>query len=582
MERSIFILAILFSLLVATALRLPSIDNVNPDPFFHIKVTPNIYWIGFSLSIIIVLAVIFSNKPRNTGSRFLGLASLMFLAIFVYIIPKLMYVTPIWTDTFLYVSEVLYTLRYGLIGLGHAKETPGLALFSSQFSLTTGISHTMIAELVPYAMSLITILYVYMIARLFVHRRAALLACLTFIAVNWIGFYFNRQSFAIMFLTLTWYCIFKVLSLRVVSPSRYVILLLSYVVLAISHPFASLVVIVNTFAIVALVLLMNLTGRHRPVMPQDNYRAKQVLLSKALQLSITLLIIWLSWQIFTYSSLDLAIRATIEAFEQFFGMPIPAEHVGTILSGYTAEYYPIVELRFILAIFEAITGTILALLLLFVGSKWRGVRSKWGGIVLSSCFLSTTILSLWGLYAHHFFDRTFYYSLAPLSVLLAWFILGRKTKFRKVSIKIVKGSLLGALILFMFVLPITMYSNTPFFFPPMVHSTEIDFTTRYGSGSIVVMGGEAEIGYYVFLNNASNVSIQGKYDTINITDYMIIVVGFRAYTKTAFISSEPPLIQSINELEENLTMNPRPSFAKVYDADPWHRIYARQGNYTTP
>lgn len=575
MKWNIFILAILFSLLVATVLMLPSIDNVRPDPYFHIKVTPNIYWIGLSLSIIIVLVVIFSNKPKNLLRTFLGPASLTFLAVFVYVIPKLMYVTPIWTDTFLFVSEVLYTLRYGLVGLGHAQETPGLALFSSQFSLTTGISPTMIAELVPYVISLVTILYIYMVARLFLNRRAALLACLTFIAVNWIGFYFNRQSFAIMFLILTLYCMFKVISLRVVSPFRYIILLLSYVVLVISHPFASLVVVVNTFALVALILLMNLIGRHRPAMSQDNYRAKQVLLSKASQLSITLLIIWLAWQIFTYSSLDLAIRSTIEAFKQFYSMPIPTEHVGKIISGYSAEYYPIVGLRFILVIFEAITGTILALLVLFKRSKWRG-------IVLSSWFLSTTMLSLWGLYMYHFFDRAFYYSLAPFSVLLAWFIFGRNIKSGKVSIKIVKGSLLSALILFTFILPITMYSNTPFFFPPTVHLTEIDYITRYGNGSIAVMGGGAQIAYYVFLNNASNISMQGKYDTINITEYNVIVTGFRIFTYSAYYSFNPPLIQSINELEENLTMNPRPSFAKVYDADPWHKIYARQGNYTTP
>jgi len=576
---TILIVLLSISTLVATLLTLPRIDKALPDPYFHVKITPITYWIGFCLAIFVTLGIVFS-KREASGRYGLGLFSVMLLSVYVYDIPRLFYVNSIYTDTYIFVGELLYTLRHGHVGWGHSYATPGLALFSSQFSLITGIDYIIVAEVLPLIISLITVFLIYVIAQLFVDKRAALLACLFYISINWMGFAFNRQSFAWILQIFVYYSVFRVFSRRVVSLSWYSVILLSYIALVISHPLSSLIMVITPLSLVALLCLLFLVGRIWPTRSlslQGKYATTRHLVTRALLLSAMFSVIWLSWNMYTETNLYYAIQ-TIDSFiQELFATPGPLEHAGSVVTGYTGEYLPIVNLRLFEAVFEAIVGTILAFFALIK------TKTSWKGLILSSWFISCMSIFVFGLYSSTptLLYKTFLYASSAFSVLLAWFITSKirihhGSKYNgKLSLKAIKGFILSAMIFFMLILPLAMYSHTPFMYPPTLYLREVDHMTKYGNGTIAIFEASSEIGYYQLLNNAST-TFTIKDNTANITDYMGIATGFRAYTKEAFIYYTPPLVQSIMDLEKKFLNNPSPAFAKVYDADSWHRVYARQ------
>ena len=575
---TILIVLLSISILFSTLLTLPRIDTAQPDPYFHVKITPVIYWIGFCLAIFVTLGIVFSKKGGR-GRYGLGLFSVMLLSVYVYDIPRLFYVNPIYADTYIFVGELLYTLRHGHVGWGHSYGTPGLALFSSQFSLITGIDHIIVAEILPLIIPLITVFLIYVIAQLFVNKRTALLACLVYISINWMGFAFNRQSFALMLQMFVYYGIFRVFSRRVVSLSWYTAIFLSYIALVVSHPLSSLIMVAAPVSLVALMGLTSLVGRILPTALQGKYATTGQLVTRALLLSTMFSVIWLLWNMYTETNLYYAIQTIDLTIQELLATPGPIEHASSTVTGYTGEYLSVVNLRLFVVVFEAIVGTVLACFALIK------TKTSWKGIILSSWFISCMSIFVFGLYSSTptLLYKTFAYASSAFSVLLAWSITSKiRTHYRskyngKASLKTIKGFILSAIIFFMLILPLTMYSNTPFMYPPTVYLKEGDHITRYGNGSIAIFSSSSEIGYYRLLNNAS-ATFTMKDNTANVTDYMGIATGFRAYTKGAFVYYKPPLEQSIMDLEKKFMNNPSPAFAKVYDADSWHRIYVKQVN----
>jgi len=576
---TVLIVLLSISILFATLLTLPRVDIAQPDPYFHVKITPITYWIGFCLAIFVTLGIVFSK--RGASVRYgLGLFSVMLLSVYVYVIPKLFYINSIYTDTYIFVGELLYTLRYDHVGWGHSYGTPGLALFSSQFSLITGIDYIIVAEVLPLIIALISVFLIYVIAQLFVDKRTALLACLVYISINWMGFAFNRQSFAWILQIFVYYSVFRVFSRRVVSLSWYSVILLSYIALVVSHPLSSLIMVLAPLSLVALLYLLSLVGRiwlTRALFVQGKYATTRHLVTRALLLSAMFSIIWLLWNMYTETNLYYAIQTVDSFIHEVFAGPGPLEHAGSVVMGYTGEYLPVVNLRFSEAVFEAIVGTILACFA-FIKTK-----SSWKGLILASWFISCISIFVFGLYSstNSLLYKTFLYASSAFSVLLAWFITSKirmhyGSKYNgKVSLKAIKGFILSVMIVFTLILPLTMYSHTPFMYPPTVYLRELSHMTIYGNGTIAIFEGSSEIGYYQLLNNAS-ATFTVIDNTANITDYMVIATGFRAYTLEAFIYYTPPLVRSITDLEKKFMNNPSPAFAKVYDADSWHKVYARQ------
>ena len=572
---TILIVLLSVSILFATLLTLPRVDTAQPDPYFHVKITPITYWIGFCLAIFVTLGIVFSKKGGR-GRYGLGLFSVMLLSVYVYDIPRLFYVNSIYTDTYIFVGELLYTLRYGHVGFGHSQQTPGLAVFSSQFSLITGIDHIIVAEVLPLIIPLITVFFIYVIAQLFVDKRTALLACLVYISINWMGFAFNRQSFALMLQMFVYYGVFRVFSRRVVSLSWYTVILLSYVTLVVSHPLSSLLIAATSVSLVALMCLMSLVGRIWTTTVQGKL-ARRSLMVRASLLSAVFSVIWLSWNMYVSVNLYYLIQTLEETIQGLFITLSPVEQAGRIIPSYTEGYLPIVYLRMVEMVFEAIVGTALACFALIK------TKTNWKVIILSSWFIACFSISVFGLYGNWLMllYRPFLYGFSAFSVLSAWFIILKiRTRYRsnfnrKVALTAMRGGILSATIFSMLVLPLTMYSHTPFMYPPTVYLREVNHITLYGNGTIVIFQSSSEIGYYRLLNNAS-ATFTMKDNTANVTDYMGIATGFRVYTKGAFIYYAPPLVQSIMDLEKKFINNPSPAFAKVYDADSWHKVYARQ------
>ena len=573
---TVLIVLLSVSILFATLLTLPRIDKAQPDPYFHVKITPIIYWIGFSLAIFVTLGIVFSKKERS-GRYGLGLFSVMLLSVYVYDIPKLFYVNRIYTDTYIFVGELLHTLRYGYLGSGHAQETPGLALFSSQFSLITGIDYIIVAEILQLIIPLLTIFFIYMIGKLFTNKRVALLACLTFISINWIGFNFNRQSLALVLQMFTYYGVFKAFSFKSrLRLSWGAMILLSYATLVIFHPLSSLLVPLTTLSLIALTYLSSLARHFWHTTANNESISRRTLIIRASQLSLAFLAIWFSWNIYVYKNWDSLVATILKTIQEFTGQPNPVEPAKSFVSGYSNTYLPIVYLRMLEFAYEAIIGTLLA----FIAVVRMKPRRK--SIILLSWFVSCMFISPSGLYTGHFFDRTFLHAFPVFSIFFAWFIIPKIPKSRqpksnrKAWLKAIKGFFLGTMIIFMLMLPITIYCNTPFMYPPTSYLKEMDYTTRYGNGYIAVFEASSGIGYFKLLNNASNIIVDFEYNITTATEYGTVVTTFRSYTKDAFIIQQPSLTQSITDLENKFTKNP--IFARVYDADSWHRIYVKQSD----
>lgn len=579
---STIILLLAIFLLWVTLFTLPNIERAQPDPYFHVRVTPIAYWVGFSLSLIVVgvFSVLLLRQRVEERYRFLWIFSLAMLTVFIYVIPRLMYVNKIYTDTYQFVSETLYVLRYGHVGFGYI-ESPALSLFVAQLSLIVGVNYVTFAEFLPLAFPFIYLLYVYMVARLIVEKHVFLLICLTLVALNWFGFFFNRQSFALILQLFVWYCVLRVLLVKRTSFSRYVVLILSYSALVISHPASPFVLTINTFGIVVFVWLTGLIQKHMSGMLSDDYRDRRKLLIKASSMAMYFLVVWLSWQTYAGRSFFMAVENTISAFMEFLGTPSPSAQVSRIVSGYTSVYYPIVTLRLFEALFVTIAGIFLSVFLLVRVSKLKS-------IILSSWVISTISLNVYVLYAHSWIYRPIIYSLPAFSVLLALFLTLFSVGYRRLVgmvVNIVKVGLLGAILLFAVFLPLVMYSHTPFMFPSTSYLKELNFITEQGDGSVVVFDCGTEFGYYIMLNNASINPLRESqffdpelgFLMSKLNDCDVIGTSFRVYTKEGFVFSQQSWKQITTELDDYLVKNP--SFTKIYEAGSWHKVYAKQSYF---
>jgi len=582
-ERGIIIIAlVMVSITLVTLVSLPQIDVTEPDPFFHVKLTPSVYWIGFLLSVLLLCSVIFFSikKGLNRKFVFLGIFSVILLEIFVFIIPRLMYVNKIYTDTYLFVGEVLFVLRNGHVGFGWSSESLGLSVFASQFSLITGLSYESIAAFLPLAFPLMLTLYLCLIAKFFVKSNHLFTVCLAFIALNWFWtdmFAFNRQSFSIILQFYVLYCMLKVFLAERTSISYYVILILSYFALAVSHPASPLALIINTFGLLFFMTLFGLRKKFfRSNVRHDEVEKKPWF--RVFSTGVIFLLIWLSWQLLVHGAIYVAFQNTISALYEFFASPNPSLQIGKIVSKYTNAYLPIVNLRLFEALFITVIGITLSVLLLAKKSKYRI-------IIICSFFLSTFWLNLYVLYSNSWIFRPIIYSLPAFSILVAVFIefsIKASRRAIKIIVNTSKIMLLGAMILFATVLPFNLYAHTPFSFPPTSYLSELDFVTRYGNGSAVILGSSSEYGYYILLNNAS-ITPHGEtelYDANNtfsfdkLADFEIIGTSFRVYVKEGFTQTSPSLLQDTIKMEDFLSN--KPLFAKVFQSDSWHKVYANQ------
>jgi hypothetical protein len=567
---TVLIVLLSISILFATLLTLPRVGIAQPDPYFHVKITPVIYWIGFSLAIFVTLGIVFSKK-EGSGRYGLGLFSVMLLSIYVYDIPRLFYANPIYTDTYIFVGEMLFTLRYGHLGFGHALETPGLAVFSSQFSMITGVNYVAIAEAILFIIPLASIFAVYLIAKMLVSKRVALLACLFFMAINWWGFSFNRQSFAFMFSLYVSYFTFTSLLRRDGSLPWYVMAMLSFFVLVVLHPISSLLLIITVLAIAVFTYLLFLI--RRPSLEGKASLARNLPI-RATSIAIIFSIMWLSWNIYTRTNLQQAISTIDEAVGWLFGGLNPLQRAGELVGGYTGVYLPIVNLRYAEMIFEGIVGTALAIITLIK------INSYPKNIILSSWVFGSMSIAVFGFYGNwlQLLYRPFLHALPGFSILMAWAILSRKNLaknkgFSKEILKVAKGLIVSAMLLFLLCTPLTMYSQAPFMYPPNAYFAESNRIAQIANGTIATFGFSSVFGYSQLVNNASYAAAV-PYDPLNQSQYRTIITDYIGYAKDAFFVNVPSNTYSYNALETEFAQNP--GFAKVYDADAWDRAYVNQ------
>ncbi|MGQ9468448.1 MAG: hypothetical protein ACUVTD_01260 [Nitrososphaerales archaeon] len=178
-----------------------------------------------------------------------------------------------------------------------------------------------------------TVIIVYLFARLFRGGGTPYLAVMAYLGFMWFGFYFNRLSFASPLHFLAWYMVTK----RFICPeARWSALaLLVFSAAVISHPASSLSVALSIVALVVLMLLLKV-GLQR-TSNQSPWLSRPVISAVAVT-AVTLMTVWLSWNIYHFGSFSSAIRQTFIALNELFSAPDPAAHVVAITRGYSDGY----------------------------------------------------------------------------------------------------------------------------------------------------------------------------------------------------------------------------------------------------
>ncbi|TRZ81143.1 hypothetical protein D4R86_03135 [bacterium] len=565
-----------YVLLVIYILTAPRFGSAQADPYFQLKNMPPIYWVGVLTSVAALLMSVFFWRKDAHHAICLGLLALLALTIYTNSAPRLMYENPIWMDTYTFVGETLDIVKSGHIGWGEAADVPGISLLASQISLITGLDYTVIAGFIPSLFSVIMVLTLYAVAQLFISKRGAVLAGFVYIGLYYIGFYFNRRCFSMPLQLLVWYALARfILGKR--ERSWFVVMVVAFAALVLAHPATSFLVVINTFAPVFLYLFIRLIMLLRVV--RKDYAPKLQKISTVVSVSTSLLflVMWLFWYAFHPGKRDALqgiIHQTIIALNSFSSSPSPSSGLAVNISGYTQGYYPIVALRFFDILFVSFFGIVLALLYVF--SKKFNLKA----MVLASWFISDISLSAYVLYSFRtaWSDMPFRYSLPAFAIIISWFIIQYRPRKPVIHIlaKLTRVASLGIILLYVLALPLTMYGHVAFVYPPTENLKFNDHLTMYGTDLVSVIGGHMELEYFRFVNEEYDppitLCIYGtNFEADALKSYDLVAWNFRAYVKDAFHDYDPPLTQSLANLENGLTTL---HFAKIYDS-PRHGIYAR-------
>jgi len=570
-----------FILLIVSAISMPRIGVAPPDPLFPFKIMPIEYWLGFSTAIAACIMNIVFYKSGRTGS--FAWLSLLSLTTFIHVIPKLMFSNLVWTDTYTFVGEVLYALRYGRIGYGSAVDTPALSLFTSQLSLVTGIDHVALAELIPFALPFFMVVFMYAFTRLFCGERASYFAVMVFLSLDYQGFYFNRQSFALVLHFLTLYL---VVILFIHTKRTYaVLMLILFSTLVMSHPGSSAAVVLTVITLIIMLALLKALGlfkRGGANGVQNDVRRifNRPILPSILTVASTSSVIWFAWYIYHFGSLSMVIKQTIISMNEFFSAPYPEEHITATVTLYTEAYMPIVLLRFYELVAALVIGTVLSILAC-AATKLEGKY-----LMLASMFFSVASILVYVTYAHRWTGNPFPYSFPALTTLVSWFIFDfklRKGSLSKYFTSLLKASLLMMIVAFTALMPLLMYSHMAFVYPPDSNLVMLNFLARNGHGSSLVIGGHMDVDYVMFVHNA-NMLVSRDYSVeVNITsggwfsfsnsEYNIVATAYRVYVKDDFEKYDPPLTERLAVLENRLSDNPL--YVKVYQADYMYKVYSK-------
>ena len=568
-----FIVFTSFIFLGISFFTLPRVGMAPPDPLFPLKIMPIEYWLGFFASIGACIIGVASYKKKR--ARIFLWISLLSVVAYIYVLPKVMFSNPIWTDTYGFVAEVLHALKYGHIGFGHAVETPALSLFAAQLGFVTGMDHVTLAEVVSLIIPFLVIMMVYFFARQFCGQRASFLAVLAFISFNWFGLYFNRQSFA---LPLHFLALCLLVKCFIHPRLNYVVLMLmTYLTLVIAHPASSAAVALTAMAIVFMSTFLRVVKLPKVSLGGNaQVNAKLALRHPPRFILIVVLILlaaWLAWQVYHPSALKSFIDQTKIALSRFFSAPSPGKHM--VLIGYTQEYMSVVQIRFYELWALAIAGMILSFLVL-VATK---IKDKFKFVILVSTFFTQALLIGYVMFAHRWASVPFLYLFLPVATLISWFIFEFKPRkgLREHLALPFKVLVLMMVVALACLMPLLMYSHMAFVYPPNSNIAMLNFLAKRGHGLSVVLGGHSDVQYAMFANDASmrchNVPVPNPQEILTIDEkgYNIVVTNFRVYVKDAFNRFQPSLTESLSTLEDRF--NSKPVYSKVYQADCWHKAY---------
>lgn len=566
-------------LFIISSFNIPYLGSAPADPLFPLTALPLLYWFSFFITIGTSITLITFYKGCHKKAY--ALISLLLLTGYIYVLPKLMFSNLIWTDAYTFVGETLYALRFGYIGWGHATDTPGLSIFAASLSLVTGVDHITIAETLPVFMALLLTPLVYLFARIFCGERGSYFAVIVYLSLSWFGLYFNRLSFSLPLMILSWYSIVK----KFKSPkfTWAVIALTAFAATVLSHPASSGTAALTVATLMIMIFLFRSLQRLRSAgkkvseleFGETNANARRFL---PITTVVIVFVIWFAWQHYHFSTIQDIIRQTIIAMNEFSSAPEPASQVVSTISKYTLGYLPVVRLRLFQAIFSVAVGTVLAITFCIIA------KSKKNPLILASIFFGTAALIPYVLYAHRWSHTPSIYVSFLAAVLLGWFFFDFKPKKAPLGRIVMPFKVITLVITIVFValMPLLMYSHMAFVYPRDSTLNTLYFSVRHGRGSAIVLLHSGV--HYAKFAGGGNISLtavgidvppvaQDGSLLVKNKKYDVLITSFRVYVKDAFIKQEPSLALQLAMLEGKLS--DEFFYEKVYQADDMHKIYMR-------
>ncbi len=556
-------------LICVAFLQIPYFSTINmasPDPYFHLIHSPTIYWVGFITTIFIISFNIYSNSQIKQNM----LLTLFLLFYYTYVVPILLYKNKIYTDTYIFLGELLYVLNNGNIGWGHSDITPALSLLSAQFSILSSMDLINVAELFQFIIPLLALIFLYTFTKyLLINEKAALISIIAYMSGNWMNhvFHFNRQSLGLSYQIFIYFLIWYFFIYDNYQKSIFyssIILLISYFGLVIIHSFSSALVSLNLILITLFLFIIQKTYIFNSIKKYiDDHIFENNFIYKMFLMSISCTIIWIIWSVYTEHNITYIINTIQFTINRYVLQPNPIREGVKFISGYTESYYPIILTRTASSFLYTLISIILTI---YISIKNKINRKT---LLLSTWLISCFIIFPTGLWTGEFIDRGFLHIFIVFSIISSWFITKEITN--NVLVNHLKTLLLILIFFFTLVLPLTKYSNTPFMYPPDEYLEYNDYLSKYGYGQIAELGQSSVTGYYILQNNRTVVYPNVPYNISTISEYNTITTTFRYYSKETFTQTNPEYNNIIKNIEEGYVNEKY--FNKALDLNNWHKIY---------
>ena len=328
--------AIVILLFLCTIVTLPRIDYVEPNVFFYLQNLTPFYYVCLFFSLAV--ALYFKRGPVSL------IAAIIFGLLLLWT-PSVM-IVQLWPmDTFPFLGQILHVTQTGYASTDVLGETPGLGLFVGTFISLTGLDPFLVAKLYVGFFTVMFVTFLYLTGKELGLEKVPVLVPLLSVAVMWPNeIHLSRQCFSLIFYVAALFLFLKLMKKR----DRKIVpmLMLTILLLVISHPVSSIFFMTSLGAIIVLGSIL------RKLQAKD-YR----LMISTIFFTAVSWIVWNAYCLQTSKGLDVLVQLSQSFLTVILKTPTEVSGISKILGGYTPVYSAVINLRLGLTVFIGLSAS---------------------------------------------------------------------------------------------------------------------------------------------------------------------------------------------------------------------------------